>query len=188
MLGTQALMWHGASLLATHGLSCPVTRGILVPWLGIEPTCPALKSMFLTTGPPQVPKSSFLKIPAILYLVFPTMSIENCSLLVYRAASESSREGCFLVSSSFWGRQHSLGCDWITPVFVSVFTGPSPLNPSQIPFCPSLLKKNFFFLNLVAENRGSSLVVGHGLLIEVASLAVEHKLGHTGSVLAAPRR
>ena len=85
--------------------------GILVPWLGIEPTCPALKSMFLTTGPPQVPKSSFLKIPAISYLVFPTMSIENCSLLVYRAASESSREGCFLVSSSFWGRQHSLGCD-----------------------------------------------------------------------------
>ena len=82
VLGVQALLRHGASLIATHGLSCPVTRGILVSWLGIEPTCPALKSMFLTTGPPQVPTSSFLKIPAISYLVFPTMSIEDCSSLV----------------------------------------------------------------------------------------------------------
>ena len=40
---------------------------------------------------------------------------------------------------------------------------------------------------MVAENRGSSLAVVRGLLLEVASLAVERKLGHMGSVLAAPR-
>ena len=56
---------------------------------------------------------------------------------------------------------------------------------SQIPFCLSLLK--IFFKNMVAENRGSSLAVVRGLLLEVASLAVERKLGHMGSVLAAPR-
>ena len=34
-------------------LSCSTLGGILVPWPGIEPMCPALQSGFLTTGPPR---------------------------------------------------------------------------------------------------------------------------------------
>ena len=32
-------------------LSCPIACGILVPWPGTEPECPALEGVFLTTGP-----------------------------------------------------------------------------------------------------------------------------------------
>ena len=43
-----------------HGLSsCPVARGILVPWPGIEPPSLALEGGVLTTGPPG--ESSFSK-------------------------------------------------------------------------------------------------------------------------------
>ena len=42
----------GCSLFAVCWLSCPMTCGILVPWLGIEPLSPALEGRFLTTGPP----------------------------------------------------------------------------------------------------------------------------------------
>ena len=42
----------GASLVAEHGLSCPTTCEILVPWPGIESVSPALEGRFLTTGSP----------------------------------------------------------------------------------------------------------------------------------------
>ena len=42
----------GGFFAAVHGLSCPTAREILVPWPGIEPTCPALEGGLLTTGPP----------------------------------------------------------------------------------------------------------------------------------------
>ena len=41
-----------ASLVVVHGLICPVARGILVPWPGIEPASPGLEGRFLRTGPP----------------------------------------------------------------------------------------------------------------------------------------
>ena len=41
-----------ASLLVACRLSCFSTCGISVPWTGIEPVSPALKSGFSTTGPP----------------------------------------------------------------------------------------------------------------------------------------
>ena len=37
------------SVVAAHGLSCPVAYGISVLRLGIEPTSPALEGGFLTT-------------------------------------------------------------------------------------------------------------------------------------------
>ena len=39
------------SVVVVHGLSCPAACGILVPRPGIEPTSPALKGEFFTTGP-----------------------------------------------------------------------------------------------------------------------------------------
>ena len=39
------------SLVMTHGLSCTVAGGVLVPHLGIEPTPLALQGRFLSTGP-----------------------------------------------------------------------------------------------------------------------------------------
>ena len=43
---------HMGSVVAVHGLSCPVACGILVPQPGIKPASPALEGGFLTTGPP----------------------------------------------------------------------------------------------------------------------------------------
>ena len=40
------------SLVERHRLSCSTACGILVPWLGVEPTFPAFQVRFLTTGPP----------------------------------------------------------------------------------------------------------------------------------------
>ena len=34
------------------GFRCPVARGILALWPGVEPASPALEGRFLTTGPP----------------------------------------------------------------------------------------------------------------------------------------
>ena len=49
----QALyLRHGGSVVAVHGLSCPVACGILVPQPGIEPASPALEGGFLITGRP----------------------------------------------------------------------------------------------------------------------------------------
>ena len=55
----QAALEHVGSVVAVHGVSnwgvqlrCPVTRGILVPWPGIESAPPAVEGRFLTTGPP----------------------------------------------------------------------------------------------------------------------------------------
>ena len=41
--------------------------------------------------------------------------------------------------------------------------------------------------SLIVANVGYSLVVAHGLLIEMASLVAEDRLGHVGSVVVAPR-
>ena len=50
---TGSLLQHmGCSLFAVCWLSCPMACGVLVPWLGIEPSSPALEGRFLTTGPP----------------------------------------------------------------------------------------------------------------------------------------
>ena len=46
--------------IGSHGLSCPMAYGILVPPLGMEPTSPALEGRFLTTGPPGSPRSCSL--------------------------------------------------------------------------------------------------------------------------------
>ena len=44
--------WCVGSVVAASDLSCSVACGILVPQPGIKPAYPALKSRFLTTGPP----------------------------------------------------------------------------------------------------------------------------------------
>ena len=54
------------SVVARHGLSCPVACGILVPRPGIEPAFPALEDGFLTTGPP----GKSLDCSFIFYFVF----------------------------------------------------------------------------------------------------------------------
>ena len=41
-----------ASVVATHGFSCPQHCGILVPWPEMKPSEPALQGRFSTTGPP----------------------------------------------------------------------------------------------------------------------------------------
>ena len=46
--------------IGSHGLSCPMAYGILVPPLGMEPTSPALEGRFLTTGAPGSPRSCSL--------------------------------------------------------------------------------------------------------------------------------
>ena len=43
---------HAGSVVVSHGFSCPVACGILVPQPGIKPTSPPLEGKFLTTGPP----------------------------------------------------------------------------------------------------------------------------------------
>ena len=46
------LQYMGCSLFAVCRLSCPMACGLLVPWLGTEPSSPALEGGFFTTGPP----------------------------------------------------------------------------------------------------------------------------------------
>ena len=46
---------HRGFIVVACGLSCSKACGILVPRLGIEPVSPALRSRFLTTGPPGSP-------------------------------------------------------------------------------------------------------------------------------------
>ena len=49
-------MWalgHMGSVVAAHGLSCPMACGILVPQPGIKPMSPALEGRFLTTELPR---------------------------------------------------------------------------------------------------------------------------------------
>ena len=48
------------SVVVERGLSCPETRGILVPWPGVEPSSLALEGKLLTTGPPVVPYQPFV--------------------------------------------------------------------------------------------------------------------------------
>ena len=50
-LGLHCGVW--ASLLMVQGLSCPTARGILIPRPEINPSSPALKGGFLTTGSPE---------------------------------------------------------------------------------------------------------------------------------------
>ena len=49
---------QGLFLILAHGLSCPETCGISLPWPGIKPAFPVLEGKFWTTGPPV--KSCFL--------------------------------------------------------------------------------------------------------------------------------
>ena len=44
-------LWHMGSVVAVPRGSCSVARRILVPSPGTDPTSPALKGRFLTTGP-----------------------------------------------------------------------------------------------------------------------------------------
>ena len=57
--GLHCSIWP--SPVVAHGLSCPSTCRILVPWLGMEPTSLALEGGFLTTGHPGKSPFSFLK-------------------------------------------------------------------------------------------------------------------------------
>ena len=51
---------QGLLLLHTqHGLSCPVARGILVPWPGIKPASPGLESRSSTLDHQEVPEGHF---------------------------------------------------------------------------------------------------------------------------------
>ena len=60
-------LWRAGSEVATHGLSCPTACGILVPQSGIEPTSPAFKGRFLTTGSAGKSLVSHLFYQRILY-------------------------------------------------------------------------------------------------------------------------
>ena len=44
---------EGFSLVVMRRFSCPEAYGILVPWLGIEPSSPASDDGFLIAGPPR---------------------------------------------------------------------------------------------------------------------------------------
>ena len=59
--GVQALESVG-SVVTVHRLSCPAACGILVPWLGMEPTFLSLEGRLLTSGPPG--KSFFFPSPS----------------------------------------------------------------------------------------------------------------------------
>ena len=50
---TGSSLQHGLALVAAHRHNCSEACGILVPWLGIKPTFPALEGRFLTTGQPK---------------------------------------------------------------------------------------------------------------------------------------
>ena len=49
--GLHCGVW--ASLVMLQGFSCPTARGILIPRPEINPSSPALKGRFLTTGSPK---------------------------------------------------------------------------------------------------------------------------------------
>ena len=53
ILAASDLSCNTCSLVVTNGPSCPNACEILVPWPGIEPTSPAMKGRFSTTGPPR---------------------------------------------------------------------------------------------------------------------------------------
>ena len=58
-IGTWALYLRClSSVVAAHGLCCPVARGILVPQPGIEPASPTLQGGLLTTGLQGIPDQS----------------------------------------------------------------------------------------------------------------------------------
>jgi len=52
-------------LVAAHGLSCPVSCGILVPRPGIKPLSLALKGGLPTTRPPQKSQERLLRVKEI---------------------------------------------------------------------------------------------------------------------------
>ena len=65
--GTRAPEHAGFSLVAVHGLSCPVVCGILVPRPGIELPSLGLEGRFLTTGlPGKSPPLPFLPCDVIV--------------------------------------------------------------------------------------------------------------------------
>ena len=63
------LLRRASSVVAAHGLSCPVACGLPVPQLGMEPTSPALEGRFLTTGLPGKSHKSILKQENVMVFV-----------------------------------------------------------------------------------------------------------------------
>ena len=59
-------LWCSGSLVVACRLNCPVARGILVPWPGIELVSLALQDGFLTTGPSGKSLRKLLKIPIFM--------------------------------------------------------------------------------------------------------------------------
>ena len=62
-LGVLVQLQHVGSFGVAHGLSCPKACGIFISQPGIEPAFPALKSIFLTTGPPGKSLHAFILHP-----------------------------------------------------------------------------------------------------------------------------
>ena len=95
--------------------------GILVPWLGIEPTSPALEGTFLTTGPPG---KSLLRGVSLILLPFWIMWVHTSPPMVTgpevhtcssRCQSATDLAKSFISSSSeiwtkiYWVSQEDIG-------------------------------------------------------------------------------
>ena len=91
-------LWLCCVLVAGQGLSCSAACGILVPWPGIEPECPALEGRFLTTGlPGNYPKANFnfeinVRIGAFFFLT--------------RECFQQNFLQCFLIQKRFALKNH----------------------------------------------------------------------------------
>ena len=77
-----SLQPEGFSLVVMRKRSFAAACGILVPWLGIEPSCPALDNGFLSAGPPRNSPTS----PFFLgwFLVVPSWCCSHLDLLSTR--------------------------------------------------------------------------------------------------------
>ena len=86
-----------ASLVADHGLRCPMVCGKLVPWPGIKSTSPSLKGGFLNTGPPG--KSGKL-----------LLVIKNCQKRKCSVVSDCDPMDC---PWDFPGKNAEVGCHFL---------------------------------------------------------------------------
>ena len=96
-----------------HGISCPMACGILVLWLKIEPTSPALEGTFLTT---ELPGKSLLRLTSKLdlaaFLEHVSSYLSTCSSRC-QSATDLAKS---LISSSleiwtkiYWVSQEGIG-------------------------------------------------------------------------------
>ena len=101
--GTQVLLSrHASSVVVAHGLSCPVTCGILVHWPGIKPVSPALEGGFFTTGPPG--KSwpmCYLEVCYLISMYF-RMDLENIILCEVSQEKKNTIWHHLYVESKIW--------------------------------------------------------------------------------------